>query len=73
MAKKELLREEINNEYKWDLTTIYINVEEFNKDYELAQKLIKNTNLYLYFLFYDHCIPERKETIFFFYSMLISI
>ena len=42
MAKKQMLRSEINENDKWDLTTIYKNIEEFNKDYDLAKKLINN-------------------------------
>lgn len=41
MAKKQKLRSEINEKYKWDLTTIYKDIEAFDKDYNLAQELIK--------------------------------
>jgi len=46
MAKGQMLREEINDEYKWDLTTIYKNIDEFNKDYDLAKELIKDYSKY---------------------------
>ena len=34
-------RSEIKEEYKWDLSTIYKSVEEFNGDYEKCEKLVK--------------------------------
>lgn len=46
MAKGQMLREEINEKYKWDLTTIYKTIEEFNQDYDLAQELIKDYSKY---------------------------
>ncbi len=41
MAKKQMLRSEISDSDKWDLTTIYKDIEDFNKDLELAKELIK--------------------------------
>lgn len=41
MAKKQKLRSEIEEQYKWDLTTIYKNLEDFNKDYSLAENYIR--------------------------------
>jgi len=35
MGKQQKKRNEISNDYKWDLTKIYLNDEEWNKDYEL--------------------------------------
>ena len=46
MAKSQMLREEINDEYKWDLTTIYKNIDEFNSDYDLVKTLIKDYSKY---------------------------
>jgi oligoendopeptidase F len=46
MAKGQMLREEINEEYKWDLSTIYKNIDEFNSDYDLTHKLIKDYSKY---------------------------
>ena len=37
---KEKLRIEIDNKYKWDLSAIYNDEDQFNKDYEYALKLI---------------------------------
>lgn len=42
MAKKQKLRSEIEEKYKWDLTTIYKNEEDFEKDYNYAKELIKD-------------------------------
>ena len=36
----QVSRSEINNNDKWDLTTIYKNIEDFNKEYDLAKKLV---------------------------------
>ena len=46
MAKGQMLREEINDEYKWDLSTIYKNVDEFNQDYDLVIELIDDYSKY---------------------------
>jgi len=46
MAKGQMLREEINDEYKWDLTTIYKNIDEFNNDLNLTKELIKDYSKY---------------------------
>ena len=37
-------RNEINNNDKWDLTLIYKNIEDFNKDLELAKTEIKKVS-----------------------------
>lgn len=42
MAKKEKLRSEISNEYKWDLSTIYKTISEFDSDYLKTKKLIES-------------------------------
>ena len=39
--EKQQLRSSIDDNYKWDLTSIYKNDEEFNKDLEKAKKEIK--------------------------------
>lgn len=46
MAKGQMLREEIDEEYKWDLSTIYKNIDEFNSDYNLVKELIKDYSKY---------------------------
>ena len=42
-------RNKIEEQYKWDLTKIYKDIEEFNKDYEAVLKQIeafkKNENI----------------------------
>lgn len=42
MAKKQRLRSEIEEQYKWDLTTIYKDINAFEKDYSEVEKLIQN-------------------------------
>lgn len=40
MAKEEKLRSEIEEKYKWDLSSLYKNEEEYNKDFENLNKLV---------------------------------
>ena len=46
MAKKQKLRSEIEEQYKWDLTTIYTSEEAFYNDYQIATKLIEKYPLH---------------------------
>ena len=46
MTEKIKLRSEIDDKYKWDLTTIYQNEEKWQKDYEKAQSLLEKVALY---------------------------
>ena len=39
-------RNEIEEKYKWDLTKIYKNIDEFNKDYEKVSKEIEMFSKY---------------------------
>ena len=40
--EKQKLRDEVSNDYKWDLTKIYKTDEEWNKDYQkLESEIIK--------------------------------
>ncbi len=41
MAKRQKLRSEIDDKYKWDLTTIYKTMTDFEKDYNRVVSLIK--------------------------------
>lgn len=41
MAKEELKRSEVEEKYKWDLSCIYKNNDEFYKDLDILKKLIK--------------------------------
>ena len=41
MAKEEKLRSEIEDKYKWDLTRLYKNDEEFYSDMNKANELLK--------------------------------
>ena len=40
------LREEISDEFKWDLSAIYKNIDEFNKDYDEVSKHLNEFDLY---------------------------
>ena len=44
--KKQRKRDEIEEKYKWDLTKIYKNIDEFNKDFQksLSSLFSVNTN-----------------------------
>lgn len=46
MENKEKLRNEVDDNYKWDLSVIYKNNNEWEKDYELAKKEIIKINNY---------------------------
>ena len=46
MAIQEKKRSEIEDIYKWDLTPIYKNEEEFLKEYEEMKKEIKKIEIY---------------------------
>lgn len=40
MAKEEKLRSEIEEKYKWDLSSLYENEDQYNKDFEELNKLV---------------------------------
>lgn len=44
--KQEKLRSEIDNKYKWDLTDLYLNDDEWKKDFEKLKKLYPNIKKY---------------------------
>ena len=44
MPKRQKRRDEIDNKYKWDLTTIYASDDDFYKEYEKVLKMIVNFN-----------------------------
>ena len=44
-------RNEISNEYKWDLTTIYKSDKDFYKDVDIAKELFNKLNSYKGILF----------------------
>ncbi|MFI3307377.1 MAG: oligoendopeptidase F [Mycoplasmatota bacterium] len=43
---KQLTREEVSDEYKWDLTPIYKDVDEFNKHFLKTEKLVLEVSDY---------------------------
>ena len=80
MSKKQLKREEIDNNYKWDLTFIFKSDEEFLKQLELANKevdkissfkgkIISSSNDLLKFLKYSNDY-ERKLYKLYYYANL---
>ena len=77
MAKEEKLRSEIDDKYKWDLTPIYKNEDDWKKDYEEVKneiekvKNFKNTFLKngqeLYkFLEYDEKVSRKLEKLYYY-------
>ncbi len=46
MDNKIKLRSEINDDYKWDLTTIYKSDEDWEKDFKRAEKLLEKISFY---------------------------
>lgn len=48
-------REEIDNKYKWDLTSIYSSIEEYNKDFEFVKNEIPKLSEY------KQCFLETVE------------
>ena len=46
MDNKIKLRSEINDDYKWDLTTIYKSDEDWKKDFKRAEKLLEKISFY---------------------------
>ena len=50
-------REEINEEYKWDLTTVFKNEEEFENYFDETKKLIED------FLKYENHVTDNSNTL----------
>ncbi len=80
MSKEQVKREEIEDKYKWDLTTIYKSDEAFLEDYDKVSKELKNiakykgsitkdANSLLTFLKYSDDL-ERKLYKLYFYAHL---
>ena len=42
MDKEEKLRSEIEEKYKWDLTTIYKNEKKWYEEYDMMDKEVEN-------------------------------
>lgn len=66
---KEKLRIEIDNKYKWDLSAIYNDEDQFDKDYEYALKLIDEMKSFKGHLtesssvLYDYLTKDEELTI----------
>ena len=67
MAKEEKLRIEIEDIYKWDLTTLYKNEEDFNKDFCLLKEKVKEI------LEYKNIITKSDITLLEFLKLSIDI
>ncbi len=77
MAKEEKLRSEIKDEYKWDLSKIYKDKKEWQKDFDDAkEEILKVTSyrnsflsngkkLYEYFK-YDEAVSRKLEKIYYY-------
>lgn len=77
MAKEEKLRCEIEDKYKWDLTKIYKDEKEWQKDFDYAKEeilkatsyknsfLINGKKLYEY-LKYDEVVSRKLEKIYYY-------
>lgn len=77
MAKEEKLRSEIKDEYKWDLTKIYKDEKEWQKDFDdVKEEILKATSyknsflingkkLYEY-LKYDEVVSRKLEKIYYY-------
>lgn len=77
MAKEEKLRSEIEDKYKWDLTKIYKDEKEWQKDFDDAKEeilkatsykdsfLINGKKLYEY-LKYDEVVSRKLEKIYYY-------
>ena len=46
MASLEKLRSEIEDKYKWDLTLMYKNEEEYQKDFDELKKIVSEIKKY---------------------------
>lgn len=77
MAKEEKLRSEIKDEYKWDLSKIYKDKKEWQKDFDdVKEEILKVTSykdsflsngkkLYEYFK-YDEAVSRKLEKIYYY-------
>ncbi len=77
MDNKIKLREEIQDKYKWDLTTIYKNDEKWEKDYKKAEKLLeeipnykkaflKSADNLLEFLLFDEKVDRLMNKLYYY-------
>ncbi len=67
MAKEEKLRNEIENIYKWDLTCLYKNEDEYNNDFKLLKDKVSEI------LEYKNKIASSDKTLLEFLKIYIDI
>ena len=67
MAKEEKLRNEIENIYKWDLTSLYKNEDEYNNDFKLLKDKVSEI------LEYKNKIASSDKTLLEFLKIYIDI
>ncbi len=77
MALEEKLRDDIKDEYKWDLSKIYSSKEDWQKDFDIAKEeilkikdykdnFLKNGKKFYEFLKYDENVSRRLEKIYYY-------
>ena len=80
MDNKIKLREEIDDKYKWDLTTIYENDKKWEEDFKKAEKLlekipaykdifIKSSDNLLDFLSFDESLDRLINKLYYFFLL----
>lgn len=77
MALEEKLRNDIKDEYKWDLSKIYSSKEDWQKDFDVVKEeilkikdykdnFLKNGKKFYEFLKYDENVSRRLEKIYYY-------
>lgn len=77
MALEEKLRDDIKDEYKWDLSKIYSSKEDWQKDFDIVKEeilkindykdnFLKNGKKFYEFLKYDENVSRRLEKIYYY-------
>lgn len=77
MALEEKLRDDIKDEYKWDLSKIYSSKEDWQKDFDVVKEeilkikdykdnFLKNGKKFYEFLKYDENVSRRLEKIYYY-------
>ena len=77
MALEEKLRDDIKDEYKWDLSKIYSSKEDWQKDFDVVKEeilkikdykdnFLKDGKKFYEFLKYDENVSRRLEKIYYY-------
>jgi len=81
METKRKKRAEIEEKYKWDLTCLYKNIDDFNKDFKLIEEILENLIDYktkvmessktlLSYLEYDEKLNRKLSNIYVYSNMM---